>query len=220
MTLNTIVTRDGNKLTERVWLLVDDVEAVTGVPLRVIQGGFQSGDGANASAGTHDRGDVLDLSHYGLSDAEAVAVVVALRRRNGCAWVRSPKYGWTKTSPHIHCVMRDSFYGLSPAALRQVMEYDAGYDGLSGSGRDPHPRPVQAHWEPAPPPVDTYDPAEDEPMTIVKRLRADGGKSWYLLHGKRLTWIGANQATDFSTLPTVTVAEALWSKAFAGYEVK
>ena len=57
-------------------------------------------------------------------------------------------------------------------------------------------------------------------MTIVKRLRADGGKSWYLLHGKRLTWIGANQLSDFATLPTTTVNEALWGRAFAGYEVK
>ena len=220
MSLNTVVTRNGEKLTERVWLLIDDVERATGLNLRVVQGGF--GGAISASAGTHDRGDVFDLSCLGLTDAQSVAVVIALRRRNGCAWVRSRKYGWTKTSAHIHCVMRDSAHGLSTGALRQVAEYDAGYDGLSGSGRDPHPRPKQTHWTPAPPPpvAPPYDPAEDEPMTIVKRLRADGGKTWYLLHGKRLSSIAANQMTDFSSLPTTTVSEALWLRAFAGYEVK
>jgi len=218
MTLNTIETRAGQKLTSRVWALIADAAADAGVSTYVIQGGFKAGDGVSVSAGTHDRGDVFDLSVATMSSADAVRLVVELRRRNGCAWLRSPAYGWTKTSPHIHCVMRDSYYGLAPAALRQVVEYDDGYDGLSGSGRDPHPRPTQTHWEP-PPPAPTYDPREDERMTIVKRLRADGGKSWYLLHGKRLTWIGANQATDFSTLPTVTVTEALWGRTFAGYEV-
>lgn len=210
--------RDGQELTPRVWALIDEVAAEVGVDLVVVQGGYKGGGGADASAGTHDRGDVFDLSVDGLSAAEALAVVDELRRRNGCAWLRSPAYGWTSTGPHIHCVMRDSADGLSPGALAQVASYDAGRNGLANNGPDPHPRPPQRHWQPAAPAA--YDSREDERMTIVKRLRADGKKSWYLLHGKRLTWVGAGQLADYGSLPTVTVVEALWGRTFAGYEVK
>ena len=93
MAPNDIVTRNGQKLTQRVWLLIEDAQRFSGQTCRVVQGGFKGGDGVSASAGTHDKGDVFDLSMSGLSDAQGRAIVDALRRRNGCAWIRSPKYG-------------------------------------------------------------------------------------------------------------------------------
>jgi hypothetical protein len=209
MALNDIETRDGRKLTERVWLLIADVERVTASPCRVTQGGF-GGTGTGASAGTHDKGDVFDLSHAGLTDAQAVAIVVELRRRNGCAWVRSAKYGWTKTGPHIHCVMRDSYHGLSAGAWKQVAEYDAGYDGLSGSGRDPHPRPTQTHWEPTPAPIPVpVTPGRDDDMI----LQSPGG-SWWLLSAGKMVSLDVSSALNAKAggMPTWKVAtDAAWS---------
>jgi hypothetical protein len=208
--LNDIESRNGEKLTERVWALIDDTADTTGVPCRVVQGGF--GGAVNASAGTHDVGDVFDLSMNGLTDAQGRAVIDLLRRRNGCAWIRSAKYGWTKTSAHIHCVMRDSHYGLSAGARKQVTEYDNGYDGLSGSGRDPFPRPPQKHWEPAPPtpaplPLPTTTQGDKDMI-----LQAPSG-AWYLLTSGHLASLDQQSAANAKAggMPTWKVATtAAW----------
>lgn len=143
---NDIVLKHGQYLTARVWDLLDYLEDELGHPLYVVQGGFKSGNGAGASAGTHDQGDVLDISVRDIPKGLRVPAVVALRKWNGCAWYRAPEYGWTETGAHIHCVMRDSFYGLSAGARQQVTAYDNGRNGLANNGPDPFPQPEQHHW--------------------------------------------------------------------------
>lgn len=149
---NVKVTRNGETLTQRVWDLLADVSREVGCPVEVAQGGFKAGSGAGASAGTHDGGDVVDVRVANVPDHLRIPLVVALRKRNGCAWLRAPEYGWTSTGPHIHCVFRDSFYPLSDGAKQQVSSYDRGRNGLANDGVDPFPRPTQHHWtEPLPP---------------------------------------------------------------------
>ena len=143
---NVKVTRNGQTLTQRVWDLLADVSREVGCPVEVAQGGFKAGIGAGASAGTHDGGDVVDVRVANVPDHLRIPLVVALRKRNGCAWLRAPQYGWTSTGPHIHCVFRDSFYPLSGGARQQVDSYDRGRNGLANDGPDPFPRPVQHHW--------------------------------------------------------------------------
>ena len=143
-------TRHGQRLSTRAWALIEDAAQAAGIPagtVYVSQGGYKRGTGASASGSTHDVGDVFDLRVWNLPAGTVEPLVVELRRRNGCAWLRSPAHGWTSTGPHIHCVLRDSDDGLSSGARWQVQQYDAGRNGLSGLGRDYHPRPTQTHWE-------------------------------------------------------------------------
>lgn len=146
MSENDRVVVNGQELTQRVWSLIAHVSSTVGVTLSVGQGGFKSGSGADASGSTHDVGDVFDLRVKGMSDAKRLHVVNELRKWNGCAWLRSPEYGWTKTGPHIHCVMRDSYYGLSTGAQHQVASYDRGMNGLDNEAPDPFPQPPQEHY--------------------------------------------------------------------------
>lgn len=146
MSENDKVTIDGQILTERVWSLINYTGTLIGKSLSVGQGGFKNGSGASASGSTHDEGDVFDLRVGNLTDGERLLVVNNLRMWNGCAWLRSPEYGWTSTGPHIHCVMRDSFYGLSPGAQHQVASYDRGMNGLDSGAPDPFHRPPQEHY--------------------------------------------------------------------------
>jgi hypothetical protein len=95
----------------------------------------------DASAGTHSGGGAADISVRGWTEPQALRVVEALRERNGVAWLRSQKFGWSGT-PHIHVIFRDE-PGLSPQAKAQISSYDRGKNGLAGGRPDPHRRPVQ-----------------------------------------------------------------------------
>ena len=142
------VTVDGKVLEQRVWWLLDDARAAAGLPpgsARVIQGSWS---GVAASAGTHMGGGAVDLSIAGLSPAQQLALVAELRKRNVCAWIRHPDYGWPASAggPHVHGIVRDE-WGLSGAAAQQVRDYDNGLNGLASRRRDPHPRPIQRPTE-------------------------------------------------------------------------
>lgn len=139
---NDRVTVGGQTLTARVWSLVAAAAGEAGIPTPVVvQGGYKGGSGgAAASAGTHDQGDVFDLRTRDLTTIQITRLVLALRRRDVCAWHRPATKSW---GPHIHGVVRDSHDGLSPAARQQVRDYDAGRNGLANDGADPHPRPTQ-----------------------------------------------------------------------------
>jgi hypothetical protein len=136
------VTRNGCTLTRRVWHLIHDVELENDVDLIVVQGGFRGGHGASASAGTHDKGDVYDITARNLSERKALAVVRDLREWYGLAYLRSPKYGWTSTGAHIHVVQADSHFALSAGAKQQVAAYNRGRNGLANNGPDPFYRPT------------------------------------------------------------------------------
>lgn len=111
-------------------------------PLTIFQGCYNPG-GVAASAGTHDRGGVLDFSPF-----EFGRKVKAWRDLFGPGWHREAIPGlWGE---HIHCVIADQG-NLAPAAVAQVGMYFAGLDGLAGGHRDPnqhHPQ-VSFHYESA-----------------------------------------------------------------------
>lgn len=139
------VSVNGQTLSLRVRELILDAAKAAGIPeskVYITQGSYKGGDGASASGSTHDAAGAFDLRTWNLTSQEALRFVYQLRRRNVAAWFRSPQFGWTQTGPHIHGVVKDE-PGLSRGAAWQVAEYDAGRNGLTAGGRDPHPRPVQ-----------------------------------------------------------------------------
>lgn len=174
-------------LTARVWHLIDKISSDIGVQLLVGQGGFKKDAGAEASGSTHNEGDVFDLRAKNLSEAKCLEVVYLLRVWNGIAWYRSPKYGWTTTGRHIHCVMRDSYYGLSHGAEWQVEEYDHGRNGLTNAQPDPFPQPpVQRH----------YSMEEDVPLTD-EEIDKIADRVW----NKKLNWAwSGKESTALATL--------------------
>lgn len=140
------VTRNGKTLSRRVWDLLADVEKETGIDLVVVQGAYNRG-GVAASAGTHDGAGAFDLSVRGMTESQAIRVVVALRKRYVDAWLRSPKFGWPARlgGSHIHGIVADE-PGLSAGARQQVVAYNAGRNGLASRAHDPFPRPSRAHF--------------------------------------------------------------------------
>jgi hypothetical protein len=134
---------DGQQVSSRVLAIIEDAAKAAGVPRpKVLQGSWAHG---SLSAGTHSGGGAVDLSVRGLNDAQQVALVTELRKRNGCAWLRTTDYGWT-SGDHLHMIVRDE-PALSIPAQKQVRSYDLNRNGLADRGRDPHPRPVQRPLE-------------------------------------------------------------------------
>jgi hypothetical protein len=138
-----------NALAFRLWHQIQDAYRIVGIDsalLEVVQGSYNPG-GVEASGTTHADGGTYDLRLRGISDDEAEALCVQLRRMGACAWPRIPRYGWLK-GRHIHAV--DRFEpDLSRSARWQVAEYDAGRNALSGdsSAPDPLPHPEQTKYE-------------------------------------------------------------------------
>jgi hypothetical protein len=180
---NDRVTVDGQTLTRRVWALIADASAAVGLsePVAVGQGGYKGGGGASASAGTHDGGDVFDLRISRIPESKWVPLNTELRKRNVCAWVRSPEYGWTSTGPHLHGVVRDSHDPLSPGARKQVENYDDGLNGLANEARDPFPRPAQHPYVMGAAPA--TDDKEDDDMPLIVQ---NGRSKFRLITGDRL----------------------------------
>jgi N-acetyl-anhydromuramyl-L-alanine amidase AmpD len=66
--------------------------------------------------------------------------------------------------------------------------------------------------------LDSTTDEEDDGMTLVKRLNANGSKTWALLHGRRVTWVGDKELSDYASLPACTMNEKLFADATKGYE--
>jgi hypothetical protein len=162
---NDKINKGGAILTRRVWGLVAHVGHKVGKPLTVVQGGFRAGHGASASAGTHDKGDVYDISIRNLTYDERLEAVEEFRAWYGDAWLRDPAHGWPASAggPHIHVVQADSYYALAPGAQQQVRAYNLGRNGLRSNARDPFARPhTRRHFvlgapTPTPKPRPTVD---------------------------------------------------------------
>lgn len=135
------VWRGGKRMTRRDWALLDSAGAAAGVPIRVIQGSWSGG--VRASAGTHSGAGAFDLSTRGMTEKQILRLVQELRERNVAAWYRAPGYGWNQpNNKHIHGIVKDT-PGKSYGALRQVINYNDGLNGLASKRKDPHPRPKQ-----------------------------------------------------------------------------
>ena len=139
---STPIRRGNVVLSARVWALLEDAARAAGVKLRVMQGSWSVGTAA--SANTHAGGGAADLSVAGMTDSQQLRFALEIRKRGGIAWIRNDKYGKAGTGPHIHVIIRDE-PGLSPAAMRQVVDFENGLNGLVSRRPDPHPRPK---WTP------------------------------------------------------------------------
>jgi hypothetical protein len=121
------ITWRGKTLDRKTAAALAIVERRLGYTLTVVQGSYHKGVGA--SAGTHDRGGVVDLAPYDWANK-----VKTLRRIGFAAWHRPAIKGlWGE---HVHAVLI-GHEDLAPSAARQVDSYKAGRDGLAGNRRDP-----------------------------------------------------------------------------------
>ena len=138
-------------------LVVDDrtlaklrlAEERLGFTFTIVQGSYRGGEGAAASAGTHDDGGVIDLRTWNLpAHITPWQALVELRRAGLIAWYRTSAQGF---DPHIHAVD----YGnpsLHPSAAAQVRAWAMGKNGLANNGPDDGPK-VPIPKAPPPPPV-------------------------------------------------------------------
>lgn len=112
-------------------------EKALGFKFTIVQGSYRGNGGAEASAGTHDMGGVIDLRVWNLPASITPAeAVLALRKAGLIAWHRTKADGF---DPHIHCID----YGnprLAPSAARQVVAWEHGKNGLKNNRADTGPR--------------------------------------------------------------------------------
>lgn len=124
-----LTTHDGKRVDWLTKAALMKAEKILGYDLTVVQGSYNAG-GVGASAGTHDRGGVVDLKPW-----DWQSKVRALRLAGFAAWYRKASEGpWPD---HIHAVLVDHAR-LAPSAERQVQAYHAGRNGLANAGPDPH----------------------------------------------------------------------------------
>lgn len=220
------VTRDGVTLTARVWALLEDAYRAAGLDparyLRVSKGSFLPPDPHSGS--THAGGGAADLRVVVLPTWARAnlcgRLVTELRTRAGLAvWYRDEDHGGF--APHIHAIVRDE-PALAPGARWQVVEANAGRDGLTSRGRDYHPRPawVPYVYPPAPTPPAPAPPhpiTEESPM-LVRALTG----SWWLLTGGHLSSLDGQTAANARAggIPSFEVAtQAAWDNLARTYPV-
>lgn len=122
----------GVRLGRRTIRMVGAAEK-RGGKLTITQGGFHPG--VAASGGTHDDDGVVDFSTRGLTHAQKLRRVRALREVGFAAWLRTPDEGpWGE---HIHAVAVGE-PDLAPVAARQVVALRAGRNGLRSNRLDRH----------------------------------------------------------------------------------
>lgn len=143
---------------------IEHAERIGGHEFVVTQGSYQAGAGDPNSAGTHDRGGVVDLRWCGHAGC-----ILALRKAGMFAWHRTPAQGpWPD---HIHAGVMGHPLLASGAALQQA-SYQAGRNGLAGNGPDdgprlsPIPRPV---WPPHQE-DDMFEPDDRQLLREVHRV--------------------------------------------------
>ncbi len=140
---------------------VEHAESIGGHEFLVTQGSYQAGAGDPNSAGIHDMGGAVDLHWCGHTRC-----VKALREAGMAAWHRTPAQGpW---SAHVHAVVIDHPL-LAPSAIRQVLRYLAGRNGLANDATDDGPR-----LNPIPRPVWPWPPQEEDMFSDGDRKLLDG----------------------------------------------
>lgn len=127
---HTRVYWGGRTVNKRTAVLLDRAKSIYGKNFTLTQGSYNTG--VAASAGTHDKGGVVDVNVSGMSVAEMYRLQLALRKAGFAAWVRTPAQGFAY---HIHAVdvgNNDTAY----LARDQVQSYFNGRNGLASNGRD------------------------------------------------------------------------------------
>lgn len=124
------VTFRGKTMDRKTAAALAVLEQRLGYELTVVQGCYNAG-GVSASAGTHDRGGVVDLAGY-----DGVNKMRKAREIGFDAWVRTPDEGpWTE---HVHMVLH-GHQDLSLGAHAQTVAYDKGLNGLANAAPDRYP---------------------------------------------------------------------------------
>lgn len=156
----TRTTLNGHVINQRtLWMLqlADALYEGRGDPLRVVQGSYT--DTVASSFGTHAGGGAVDISvrakaapNAVLSTAEAVTMVLALRRAGFAAWLRLPDDLSPPSPLHIHAIAVGD-RELSPSARQQLdgpEGYFRGMDGVPPAFGGPKPDryggPVICQW--------------------------------------------------------------------------
>lgn len=110
--------------------MLKEVERLSGVRLRPVQGSYSGG---KFSAGTHTGGGAVDLSLAGLTRTQILRVVKAMRQVGFAAWWRTPADGFQH---HIHGIAAGA-PDLPGVASRQVTSARRGRNGLRSNKKDP-----------------------------------------------------------------------------------
>jgi hypothetical protein len=122
-------------LNQRTLDMFREVERLIGRELTIVQGSYRAGNGASASAGTHDGGGVIDVRTYNLTVAERNAMIEHARMVGFAAWYRTKAQGF---DPHSHWnAIGDEDMPVS--AQNQVTQYKHGLNGLASYGDDDGP---------------------------------------------------------------------------------
>ena len=164
---------------------LEEAERRLGYRLTVVQGSYNGG-GVSASAGTHDRGGVVDLLAW-----DWKRKVRVLRAVGFAAWYRPAVSGlW---GAHIHAVLID--HGrLADSAGRQVEAYRNRRDGLKGNRLD-------TFWRPKPIPVFGYPPsrAGDHATSLIPIRRSSPSARRTRPSGPSTAWTPATTSPGEST---------------------
>lgn len=124
-----------NRKTKRMILWAERHAGVG--QFHIAQGSF-NGSKVSASAGTHS-GSSLDVGMAGVSTADRVKIVHALKLAGFAAWYRRPVPGlW---GAHVHCIPFADHDVKDPTAKAQLAAYDNHRDGLAGNKPDTTFRP-------------------------------------------------------------------------------
>lgn len=125
-------------VNRRTEAMLTEVIRLSGVTPTIVQGSYRAGNGASASAGTHDGGGVIDLRTWNLNVDQRTKLLSALRAVGFVAWYRTTAQGF---DPHIHAVAKGDL-DLDPSAAQQVRDAANGLNGLASKGRDTSNRNV------------------------------------------------------------------------------
>ena len=160
-----------------------------GVRFTIVQGSWRAGQGAVASAGTHDRGGVVDLRTWDLpAHLSMTRVLTELRRAGLIAWYRTKAQGF---DPHIHAVDNGN-PDLASGAAAQVRAWANGLNGLASGGPDDGPRvPI-----PSAPPSWTREGAWN--LRVGRRPKVVAGEVVALLRSEDLDFLMIHEAAAYT----------------------
>ena len=124
-----------NRATRAALLWAEEQLPAKDPAIQLAQGSYNVG--VAASAGTHDKGGVVDVRTRHLTPVQRTRLLRALRDAGFAAWVRDERDGMP---PHIHaCIFGDGGQDMAAGARGQRLSYDAGRDGLRSNRADRNP---------------------------------------------------------------------------------
>jgi len=134
-----VVDWRGFKADRRTIAAVEWAEGKAGFQFPIAQGSYNAG-GVSASAGTHDKGGVIDFRTVPLTPRKRRSMIRWLKRAGFAIWYRTPKDGMPY---HAHGALR-GHRNLPYSVEQQVAAFDARRNGLRSNAPDltfrPKPR--------------------------------------------------------------------------------